>query len=76
MRGNPKGERNEYNQGLKVLGIDFLRFDVGIDRTSNPGQSGEEKKRWSEANRNILVHYLERTGKVGKEPVDEIGKVQ
>jgi len=38
--------------------------------------SGEEKKRWSDANRNILVNYLERTGKVGKELVDEIGQVQ
>jgi len=54
----------EFLVGMKEKGMEVFSL------------SGEEKKRWSEANRNILVHYLERTGKVGKELVDEIGKVQ
>jgi TRAP-type C4-dicarboxylate transport system substrate-binding protein len=54
----------EFLVGMKEKGMEIFSL------------SGEEKKRWSEANRNILVNYMERTGKVGKELVDEIGKVQ
>jgi TRAP-type C4-dicarboxylate transport system substrate-binding protein len=53
----------EFLVGMKERGMEIFSL------------SGEEKKRWSEANRNILVNYLERTGKIGKELVDEIGKV-
>jgi C4-dicarboxylate-binding protein DctP len=54
----------EFLVGMKEKGMEIFTL------------SGEEKKRWSETNRNILVNYLERTGKVGKELVDEIGQVQ
>jgi hypothetical protein len=60
MQRQPERRGNEYHQGLMEI------FSL----------SGEEKRRWSETNRNILVNYLERTGKVGKELVDEIGQVQ
>jgi TRAP-type C4-dicarboxylate transport system substrate-binding protein len=50
--------------GMKEKGMDIFSL------------APEEKKRWKEANRNILMNYVERTGAVGKELVGEIGKLQ
>jgi tripartite ATP-independent transporter DctP family solute receptor len=35
----------------------------------------QEKKRWAEATRHIMKNYLERTGKLGKDLVEEVSKV-
>lgn len=37
--------------------------------------SDQEKKRWAEATRHIMKNYLERTGKAGKDLVEEVSKV-
>jgi len=54
----------EFTVGMKEKGMDI--YDL----------SDQERKRWTEANQNILAHYLDRTGKVGKELVDEVSKVR
>jgi TRAP-type C4-dicarboxylate transport system substrate-binding protein len=54
----------EFLVGMKEKGMDIYYL------------SDQEKKRWAEANQNILAQYIERTGKVGKELVEEISKVQ
>ncbi len=54
----------EFLGGMKEKGMDIYYL------------SDQEKKRWTEANQNILANYIQRTGKVGKELVEEIGKVR
>jgi len=54
----------EFLVGMKEKGMDIYYL------------SDEEKKRWREANQNILANYIDRTGKVGKELVEEISKAR
>jgi TRAP-type C4-dicarboxylate transport system substrate-binding protein len=54
----------EFLVGMKEKGMDIYYL------------SDEEKKRWREANQNILANYMDRTGKVGKELVEEISKAR
>lgn len=54
----------EFLAGMKEKGMDIYYL------------SDQEKKRWTEANQNLLTHYIQRTGKVGKELVEEISKVR
>ncbi len=54
----------EFAGGMKAKGMDIYYL------------SDKEKKRWTEANQNILSHFIERTGKVGKELVEKINSVR
>jgi TRAP-type C4-dicarboxylate transport system substrate-binding protein len=55
---------DEFTAGMKEKGMNIYYLP------------DKERKRWAEANQNILTRYIERTGKVGKELVEEIGKVR
>ena len=50
--------------GLKAKGMEITPL------------SDSEKKRWAEATRHIMKNYLERTGKPGKDLVEEVSKVR
>jgi tripartite ATP-independent transporter DctP family solute receptor len=50
--------------GLKAKGMEITPL------------SETEKKRWAEATRHIMKDYLERTGRAGKDLVEEVSKVR